>query len=52
MQEWFAAAYSGSDAGDATTMMRSTAALQVNLDAGHPRQWGSRVDLAQGSPQC
>lgn len=47
MREWFAAAYSGSDPGDAATMMCSTAALQVNLDAGHPSQWGSRVNRAQ-----
>lgn len=47
MRAWFEAAYSCSDPEDATTMMCSTAALQVNLDAGHPRQWRGRVDRAQ-----
>lgn len=47
MRRWFEADYSRSDAEDATTMMCSTAALQINLDAGHPGQWRSRVDRAQ-----
>jgi glutamate--cysteine ligase len=47
MRDWFDAAYSGSEAADATTMMCSTAAVQVNLDAGHPSQWRRRVDRAQ-----
>ena len=47
MRDWFAAPFSGSDATDATTMMCSTAALQVNLDAGPPSQWRRRVDRAQ-----
>jgi glutamate--cysteine ligase len=47
MRDWFAAPYSGSDGTHATTMMCSTAALQVNLDAGRPSHWRRRVDRAQ-----
>ncbi len=46
MQAWFA--FNGPERGAAgTTMMCSTAALQINLEAGWPDQWEMRVDRAQ-----
>lgn len=47
MQEWFDAEHSGSRGQAGTTMMCSTAAVQVNLDAGRPDQWAPRLDRAQ-----
>ena len=47
MRDWFTGGHARSDPRAAATMMCSTAALQVNLDAGRPDQWRSRVGRAQ-----
>lgn len=47
MRDWFAAGHSGCTTEAGTTMMCSTAALQINLNAGRPDQWARRVDRAQ-----
>ena len=46
MERWFAA--SAGTRRHGATMMCSTAALQVNLEAGPVEQWSSRVRRAQG----
>ncbi|MFY0406589.1 glutamate-cysteine ligase family protein [Solicola sp. PLA-1-18] len=44
MEGWFDAQATG--AADGRTMMCSTAALQVNVEAGRPHEWASRVRRA------
>ncbi|KRE52846.1 glutamate-cysteine ligase family protein [Phycicoccus sp. Soil748] len=46
MEAWFSAA--AATQGHGATMMCSTAALQVNLQAGSRDQWSARVGRAQG----
>ena len=46
MESWFSAA--SATRGPGATMMCSTAALQVNLQAGPPDEWSARVGRAQG----